>query len=359
MKKLSDIFGSKKKPPMIVVSIDNDNPARGDTHGYIGMAKRIASMTGGKFFFLDDKALEDMYPHIWQYPDEEYECRKNDERLKQFFEDHGAPDYLFSRQTSLFMQKYLEQKGKGVIISAYNEHVSENLGFMLGLGKMVPHHLTPEILAHEGYKFATEYQELPRPFIGVVIANLYGDQGKLARKLGDLQKAYKEATIFVTSCHRTGEEEYTDFMGCLRAYLKASEGRVKLVDYNYKFHETHEGMDQRWNPYAGILHQSDHLILAGESHSMVSEMLSTGKIVHKAQNILPKREPFIKNLFDYAAGAPLETPRDTAPDATEVCARKIIGKHDRHTSYWMEAARSSLKRVGVHPVYFSSNYKSL
>lgn len=329
---MREIFNLKTKPqivnlyngpkPFVLMDIGSDYPGRGDTNGYKGIAQRVAKKLGADFLFLDHAILEEMYPS----------SKLRADRLLKLFQDKGYPDFIFSTNLPGLVDEHLAKHSKGSIlfIESWNESLSASLDMRDQYPReIVPHHLSPDVLRTEGQRFAQEYEELPRPFIGINLVDGWLD-GRTKEKLAGLRSAYDSASFFICSCHRTDAVGYAEYVSFMQDTFKDSGGRFPLIDFNYNFHANNYGLDETWNPYAGLLDQADHLIVVGSSLSMIAEPLATGKVPHSTfteyyDGMLHRG--YLKNLFSYETGAPLVTERIRPIDITEECADKIIERH--------------------------------
>ena len=127
------------------------------------------------------------------------------------------------------------------------------------------HHVTPEKLAEAAEVFRERYADLPRPWIGVLLGGTNKTMTltpKMARHIGEqLARAARESggSLLVTPSRRTGDAN-------TRALAEA------IADVPHRLWNR-DGP----NPYFGILGLADHLVVTGDSASMVSEAASTGK----------------------------------------------------------------------------------
>ena len=127
------------------------------------------------------------------------------------------------------------------------------------------HHVTPEKLSKAAETFRERFADLPRPWIGVLLGGSNRTMAltpEKARHIGEqLARAARESggSLLVTPSRRTGEAN-------TRALASA------LADVPHRLWNR-EGP----NPYFGILGLADHLVVTGDSASMVSEAASTGK----------------------------------------------------------------------------------
>jgi len=329
---LQQSFNAKAAPaynngtkPFVMVDIADDDPSRGDTHGYVGAAQRVAQKMGAEFLFVDNHALEDMYPDL----------RDRNERLLQLFEDKGHPDILFSRWLDYQIHQDLTAKAATLVISEVNEQLADSYGMPHRKypQEIVPHHLSPEALKYQGQRFAEEYQELPRPFIGVNLVSMHeSGTASLAERLAGLKNAYPEATFFICSCHRTDGAAQQHFMSQLREGLKDRENDFPVIEFDYKAQMAEQGQHNFWNPYMGLIDQSDHLIIAGTSMSMISEALVSGKTVHTTEeHCYPGsiEKGYLRPLSGYPVGMALRTHNITPVDMTGECADRIIQRFEK------------------------------
>lgn len=301
--------------PMVLVYIGDDDPLRGDSHGFKGIGQRLAQKLKGTFHYLEDSHLAGLYP------DE----LSTAAALKRYFADHKAPDVVLSRGWDKYAMK---GQNPLLCIMDINEGLSEDY---LGEYSLVSHHLTPELLENEGSKFREHYPALPHPLIAVMMVNVYG-AWNFSKKLVEKCAAYPEATIFLCSSRRTRPENYAALAGILTDMIKEQgmEKRIRLEGYNFNGGRTQQAL---FNPYMGLLQEADHVIVCGESRSLVSEPLAAGKPV-----MLYETRPYgslqKKGLaFEFnacAARAPFETgkikPVNVTEDIADALARKFKQK---------------------------------
>jgi mitochondrial fission protein ELM1 len=130
------------------------------------------------------------------------------------------------------------------------------------------HRVTAAKLSEHAVRHAALLQDLPRPLVAVLVGGssrhgrftledatrVGGQLAALARDTG--------AGLAVTPSRRTGEEN----VAALRATLTGVP------------HFFWDGSGE--NPYFGLLGLADHIVVTGDSASMVSEACSTGKPVY-------------------------------------------------------------------------------
>ncbi len=146
-----------------------------------------------------------------------------------------------------------------------------------------PHAHTQEAAAKAGKALKARLGERPRPWLGVLIGGpnkhvAFGepDIAKLAAAIGDLSA--QAGTTLITPSRRTPAP--------LVDALRNLPGSVWLWDG--------EGN----NPYAGMLGTCDAFLVTGDSHNMVSEVLSAGRqtMVFRPHGLQTKFTQFLDGL---------------------------------------------------------------
>ena len=251
------------KGPMVMVYIGDDDPSRGDSHGFKGIGMRMAQKLHGEFHYLEDKHLGELYPDIGSPRD----------AFLRYLKDHGNPDIMLSRYG--YHSGMMTSIPPRLLVSDINEGLSDNL---LGESSLVSHHLTPELLEEQGKQFRAKYSDIKTPLIAVMMVNVQ-DIESFAQKMVSKAAAYGEgATVFICTSRRTHQDNYTKLKTRLEvlAAEKGLAGRLNISGYNF-----HEHVGQKsFNPYVGLINEADHVVVAGESMSMVSEPLASGKPVY-------------------------------------------------------------------------------
>lgn len=182
------------------------------------------------------------------------------------------------------------------------------------------HRVTPERIAEEADRFAARVSHLPRPLVAVLIGGsnkIYRMTDQTIRGLADRLSALatrEGVGLLVTPSRRTGEAN----IRTLRAAL--ADAPAEIWDF--------EGD----NPYFGYLGLADHIVVTGDSVTMISEACSTGKPVyvvdleggspkfqrfHEAMRAASHTRPFDGNLDP----APTQRLAETADVAAEILRR--------------------------------------
>lgn len=319
----SPFIGSR---PRIVVDFGHDDPSRGDMHGFAGLARRIAHKLGGDAVFVDAESLALAHPGGGSHL----------ERLMVSFEKSGYPDILFgwSRENGNAPLARLREKGTGLVVSSVNEKLSTHIPRPCDSPHMVAHHLSAETLRFEGEKFAQEYDELPRPYIAVLVADCIEPEAD-SQRLAEICRNYQEATVFVCTSCRSWSDFYEMFLENLKT--RAAEfgmgERLHLVGYDFQSHQERYGPNAHYNMYPGLLDQADHVILSGYSGSIASEVLATGKVPFATKHEWYGQmveDGLVASFAACSPDKPLETARVTPIDITADLADYLIGCHRRN-----------------------------
>lgn len=134
---------------------------------------------------------------------------------------------------------------------------------------MALHSVTAAYLAQGRQHWASRFEALPSPRIGVLIGgstNKYTLKTRAMQSLiAQLQQvlASSGGSLMMTASRRTGEAN----LELLRQAF-ADQPRCDLYDFSGD------------NPYAGILAWADHLIVSNDSVNMMTEAQATGKPLH-------------------------------------------------------------------------------
>lgn len=153
-----------------------------------------------------------------------------------------------------------------------------NISYTIG----APSYLNKDKLKKAGEELLARIPELKGPFITLIIG---GENKKGNYKLEELQALVKQSnelaaalkgSLLVSTSRRTSQE--------MSKHLR-QEITVPCFFYDWHFEEAKN------NPYLGFLALSDYIIVTGDSVSICSEALSTGKpvYVYRKDEILYKK----------------------------------------------------------------------
>jgi len=285
---------SSESNPLIYAYIGTQDPMRGDSKARVGIAKTTAQILGGEYVYVDEATLQEHFPTIKGF----------NERLQQFIKEKGMPDILVGHDTSgLFLQ---EQKKPLVLF----EYVPESIASITSekgytpsqLKGIVAHDLTPEVLETEGQIFREKYKDLKGPLVAVMMGGGFSkyDVTKAAKAMRKVIKNYEEVSVFVCPSRRTNEK-FDQFMDVVENNVHAPLHLDMLMTSLKKvFDIENRGSEISWsnhmqlhgvnyeecvsdyNPYIGLLENADHIVVLGQSQSLISEALFTGKTVMHA-----------------------------------------------------------------------------
>ena len=150
------------------------------------------------------------------------------------------------------------------------------------------HRVTDEKLAEARHEFAPLLAELPRPLVAVSLGGNnphYRFGTSEAADLADnlIKLAQKGCGLAITPSRRTAPEA----LSVLQTRLAQS-----LTPESYYLWD---GTGK--NPYFGLLAYADHLVVTGDSVSMISEAAATGKPVHVYSLPHPQRAQWLKPIL--------------------------------------------------------------
>lgn len=315
--------------PLIWAYSGSDEATRGDTHGTRGIARRVATLLDGRVMHVDAAMLRENFA----------DTQDISRRVARLAARDGQPDIIMGT-------KILGEVPRTVLDSATLRlsQVNEELSSLTRLRKaplemfnnLVAHHLTPEILAAAGEEFRIRYPAAEEgTLLAVQCAGLGAcDVGTLAQKIVASMAHESTGTVFVCPCHRTVESMQDLLLSCLDEALAARglQDRVKVETVRFAALRYDRNA---YNPYVGLLARADHIIVAGSSHSLVSEALAVGKRVflfgdHKASDYMPPYlRGHLRNFEKWPAARKLESPPQPAYDVTGQIAAGIARAYDR------------------------------
>ncbi len=291
------------------------------------MGKKVAEKLHGNFLYLERPDLRKLYP------EDHFET----DAIEHYLNDH-QPDIVFARDDQHAMQLILGRKDGIMHISDSNENVSKQYGKIKGL---VCHHLTPELLASEGIKFRGEYPNLTSPLIAIMIVNPsdYHTRTSFIDHLISHIKLLPAATLFVCACRRTEKMYYDSFLTALEQALDATNLKQNIHLQGFHFQDTANTL---FNPYIGLLNEAEHVIVYGESQSLVSEPLAAGKPCIVYDNYTKYDQLKCKGLvleFNKAADKTIFEQRKIIPvDVTDIVAQGIADEFNyKAKSFWKKA----------------------
>lgn len=352
---LKRLFNNAARPsylpekPVIVVSTIGDDDHRGDSHAYLGLGRIVAEKLGGEFRHINDNTINAAYP----------ELTARDRALYEYFHDTGVPDILFSRfyhSPDLWYPVYTQKQEELYvtksphIVTAMNEVLTARVK---GDDSLVSHHITASLLRIEEEKLLNVYPQVKDdPLITVMMADHtnYGLAESLIPRIKDLPGC----TLFVCSGRRTDSEYYHSTMSALKSEIgkHGIQNRVRLIGYDFQALAKRQNV---FNPYIGLISRSDHMVICGDSRSIVSEALSKQQSIYLYQDghggyiremYAPLlRENIIKTFSLKSAVEPLSTHPVQVTNPTERTADRIINDYKRKCRRDMGIIRGALAYV--------------
>lgn len=312
--------------PKILVNTVGDDCNRGDSHAYIGIAKIIAHKLGGDYQLITEGTLRVAYPGL-----------PPAESINLYYRDTGVPDIIFSRMHHCHYKPEIiagdapkQKLTKPYVISEINEDLSKRTRFSSSL---VSHHITPALLVEHGEKLLETYPGIKSNLITVMMAD--AEYFGLAENLFSRLKDVKDASIFVCSGRRTDSGSLNLMMDSLRYELDQSgrENEINLLHYDFRGNLNSDA----FNPYIGLIDKSDHIIICGDSYSIVSETLCKQQAVYMSghnmffMDYMPLMKDGLVKIFNTANKheALVKTPINV-PNTTEATANRVISGYKRH-----------------------------
>lgn len=231
-----------------------------------------------------------------------------------------------------------------LVITAINESLSVKAKKFRSL---VSHHLTRNQLKREAREFVQHYPDIRGPLVAVMMGgemdkSRYAD---LAKKLTGIAGAYPEITFFICPSRRTGDG---DKLLMKSLYSRSALLRAKIVFNNaasalglcQQRRLSIRGVDYKeavagYNPYFGLLGRADHIVVAGDSQSMVSEALFAGKNIYYLgycsdyEDLV--RAGYVTDIKDVPSGRPFPTRRIERLNLTHEVAGALAEEYRKKT----------------------------
>lgn len=265
-KKSRPIFLQER--PVILVNTSDVDTTRGDVAGWRGLARIIAKKTGARILYADEDTLRRRY--INHATNEDYQ----ELLAEMLLEEKAVPEIVCGRQCFRALDKIGQGRNDVFEICDINEKISSNL---LDENLLVSHHLTPEAMAIEGARFDRKHPYIKGPVMAVMLVDpTYDESVSFARKIVPLMAHYPESTIYLCGCRRTKPNDQKNLEDLINDQIKARgmTGRITLESYVFSREDDH------YNPYKGLIAKAKHFVIWGDSQSLLSEALYSGKTVY-------------------------------------------------------------------------------
>lgn len=292
---------SNNSGPRVMAYIGCDDPNRGDSKAAIGLASLVAEMLNGRYVYVNHKTLKKLpgFSNALQ---------------KSYYADIAIGTKA----------KKLDKKQIQLRITDINENLSRSRA---DSSHLVSHHLTDALLEQKGKEFDTVYAgRIKGELIGVLMGGTVLDPYELGQKMANICRNYDNVTVFVCPSQRTGiakDHLVEGFKNQVAQFDVDSRSRIYLQDVDYK------NAIKKYNPYNGLLGRADHLCFTGESDSILSEALFTGKTVftYNAQDGGLRSKGLTSNIRDLCENQPLPTQNIERPDVTRDVAMSIAREY--------------------------------
>ncbi|MBI4031204.1 MAG: mitochondrial fission ELM1 family protein [Proteobacteria bacterium] len=148
----------------------------------------------------------------------------------------------------------------------------------------------------------------------------------MGKKLLGVADAYPEITFFICPGRRTGNAD-SYLIRYLKGRAPKMKSRISIVNVKY------EHAIKEYNPYLGLLAHADHIVVAGNSCSLVSEALFTGKNIYiyeqrSSYNEL-RAEKYVSDVLELPDNKPFPTTPMKRLDITRSVAERIAHKYQQ------------------------------
>jgi hypothetical protein len=252
--------------PLVMAYIGQDDPHRGDSKGAIGVGRIVAQMIGGDYVYVDEQRLAAKFNEVSGYSNQ----------LQCYIQSVGDPDIVIGPSTS-FIRKFVSEPTT-LSEERYNEDYSQ-LRVKDSCG-VVSHDLTDGFLNAAGRCFSDHNVErninIQGPLIGVLMGGAYGQMDMVAKSMVDMTHHMPEATFYLCPSRRTGMFHFKALKREIEIAAMREKTEIHIIGESYA-RQAHG-----YNPYHGLLAKADHLVIAGDSGSIISEALYTKKRIYVA-----------------------------------------------------------------------------
>ena len=307
-------LNNKDGKPLIWAYIGKDDPTRGDSRGANGLAKEVARLMGGRMVYVDKTMLDKNFKYTSSIH----------EAIGSLIARDGTPDMVIGTQSYDVVN--IRSCRPTMIVNQINESIDQASRSRTNL---VPHDLSPDILAEAGREFRKKYPALKGKLHTVLLSSFYSDSEYTAiRKLAHILAFENRSTVFFCPNRRVPEDRYKKLVQTLCSELLS----LGIGDRVHVIAPTFEDIRKDYNPYRGLIAESDHMMQIGDSHSMVSEGVCTGRPLYLTQDISYYKElRAMGYVKDFTSEAQYPLPTKTLPPisiTTEV-AGKLVEEFDR------------------------------
>ena len=309
--------------PLVMAYLGDQDPLRGDSKGNIGLTKAIARAVDGCFVHA---TVDNFYGdgHVVDYKIARAE----------YLDWVGYPD-IFVTASSIVLKGRNGDFNDIFRVGGIAEWENLKSEAAEHLRELTMHDLTPALLAEEALRFDEYFSRYGyRPIYGPLVAVMMGGEtgdnlDKVAQKLVSIGNNYEDITFFLCPSRRTN----MDLDGLHSRMQELADYEIRWFPYDRK----------PYNPYMGLLGKADHIVITGDSFSLVSEALFTGKNIYMDRAMDGafaglRAQGYIQSLHDLSDSQPFPTKENPRLDVTEFVAKKVAAAfHEWHEGRYVEA----------------------
>jgi hypothetical protein len=297
------------------------SPHTGDSKARLGFASRLARKLGYKLMCFvegDDWTVPKVDLVIPQ--GSASECIKS-------YEQHQ--DYV----PAIVDGTMIVEEGK-----EYHGFLSFEPDLAPSEGFLACHNLSQDMLAKAKNTLSEDILNKPRPHIMVCVAQPEDTEMKVA--LEQLRSLAKNGggTLFVTTSPRTEAKKldrYRRIFDAIAADTGRSDCAVEFIDF--------QRVKDEGNPYLLLLSDADAHVIIGESYSMASEAMMTGKPIYYASDLF---EDEMGRIGDWLPAKDRERFRELGVDET---LPDTLWSSINTTEHFVEAALKEYEAfIGQH-----------
>ncbi len=297
--------------------IGTDDPTRGASHGAVALARLVAKKLNTQMLYVDEAMLERSFPNT----------RPLSAQLEKLLAREGQPDILIGQTSEQLTLK--TPATPTFLIDTIMTTMAINLYHDGIMAEVVPHHVTPDVLHKAGQAFQARHPELKHP-LTAIFANTIDPTPASIGMLAESCLKTGGSYYFCPSTRRTARISY-DSLTDTFAQLVNDDVYVAAID------DVRTG----YNPYLGLLDQADHVIVLGESRSIVSEAVTHGRPVHvdwrsdrpecptEQHYAALEQTGYVKYIYEQNSAAALDSTYLPPLNSTEAIADHIVQEFDR------------------------------
>ena len=297
-----------------MVNIAHDDETRGDVAGWRGLAHEVSQKLGGTVIEASKAKLKEAFPDQWDKV-------SYDVLLAQFLKAASPPSWVFGHKCEKTLNEIGQNPEDVHWVWEVNEWLSEH---HLGEKTLVSHNLTQEQLATEGEVFDKRHPFIKKPIIAVMIVSVQDPELRkaFAERIVSVMANYPEASIYLCGSRRTWEKPQAELIKEIGQEIERQNLGNKLDLYSHEF-----SYKAPYNPYLGLIARAKHFVIYGDSQSMLSECLFSGKTVYVYDFEEPHKlvRQKLVAMFNNLTGKSITTAREFTPvNFTERLARKLV-----------------------------------